>query len=104
MEKSAKEPIQTLPARPVELFLVLLGHEDGEVKVAAARVDVHVVGADEAGAVVELVAEPHDEDDGDGHALQKELTGDGEGRHLLARDGWERPAADPELGDEEDGV
>lgn len=48
----AQKLVVLLPCRPARTFLAFLGDQDGDVEVAATRIDVHVLYGDKGGAVV----------------------------------------------------
>lgn len=93
--------IHFFPRGPALLLFPLLGDEDGQVEIAAARVDVHVGDAHERGLVPEVVAEEEEDDDGGGEVDEEEALGEGGGGLGPVADG---PGADPELRDEDEDV
>lgn len=69
--------IDLLPSWPTHPLLLLLLSVDVDSEISSTGLDIHILNADEARSVPDLVADVEDEDDGDGHDLEEEVLDNG---------------------------
>lgn len=75
-------------------------------EISSTGLDIHLINADEARSVPDLVADVEDEDDGDGHDLEEEVLDNGGRAGVASRGGFgvDGGDGDPDLGDEHENV